>query len=150
MSNRTVIEVLNTLIETCKDGEYGFNECAEHAQAGQLKALFNNRALECRAAALELQQIVAASGGEPDTSGTVSGALHRGWVSLRSALPGDDNVAMLNEAERGEDKALQRYREALFQPLPSDVRIVVQRQLAGVQRNHDQIRMLRDQYRAVA
>ncbi|MBN4664033.1 aldehyde dehydrogenase, partial [Escherichia coli] len=39
---------------------------------------------------------------------------------------------------------------ALFQPLPSDVRIVVQRQLAGVQRNHDQIRMLRDQYRAVA
>lgn len=80
----------------------------------------------------------------------MSGALHRGWVSLRSALPGDDNVAMLNEAERGEDKALQRYREALFQPLPSDVRIVVQRQLAGVQRNHDQIRMLRDQYRAVA
>ena len=150
MSNRTVIEVLNTLIETCKDGEYGFNECAEHAQAGQLKALFHNRALECRAAALELQRIVAASGGEPDTSGSVTGTLHRGWVSLRSALPGDDNVAMLNEAERGEDRALQRYREALFQPLPADVRIVVQRQLAGVQRNHDQIRLLRDRYRAVA
>ena len=75
MDKDDVIDTLNDLIETSKDGEYGFNECAEHAQAGQLKALFNNRALECRAAALELQQIVAASGGEPDTSGTVSGAL---------------------------------------------------------------------------
>lgn len=150
MSDRKVIATLNTLIETCKDGEYGFTECADHADAAQLKSLFRNRALECSQAAQELQLIVARMGGDADTGGTVGGALHRGWLSLRSALPGDDNVAMLEEAERGEDRALTHYRDALLQPLPADVRMVVERQRLGAQRNHDQIRSLRDQYRAVA
>lgn len=150
MSDRTTIDTLNTLIETCKDGEYGFTECAEHADAVQLKTLFRNRALECSQAAQELQLIVARLGGDADTGGTLGGALHRGWLSVRSALPGSDNVAMLEEAERGEDRALAHYRDALLKTLPADIRMVVERQRAGAQRNHDRIRMLRDQYRAAA
>ena len=150
MNQNKLVETLNELIENCKDGEYGFDQCAEHSEAAQLKTLFRNRALECRAAAQELQQEVALAGGKPDDSGTVVGALHRGWGSIRGTLPGNDNVAMLDEAERGEDKALERYREALKEELPPTVRNLVQRQLVGAQRNHDQIRALRDQYRAAA
>ncbi|WP_018412738.1 PA2169 family four-helix-bundle protein [Methyloversatilis thermotolerans] len=145
-----VIDTLNALIETCKDGEYGFRECAEHATAAPLKSMFNDRALECQAAAAELQRAVAQAGAEPGTGGSVKGALHRGWLSLRSAFPGDDNVAMLDEAERGEDRALESYRQALAEDLPPNVRLLVQRQLIGVQRNHDRVRELKEQYRAVA
>ena len=55
---------------------------------------------------------------------------------------------MLDECERGEDAALERYRDALKEPLSADIMAVVQRQYEGVKRNHDQIRTLRNQARA--
>ena len=57
---------------------------------------------------------------------------------------------MLEEAERGEDNAKARYSKALQKDLPQNVRLVVERQMQGVQRNHDQVKMLRDQLRAGA
>lgn len=150
MSAAHYTDTLNALIETCRDGEYGFNECAAHALASQLKTLFRERADAYRSAAETLQNVVSRGGVEPDASGSVSGALHRGWVSLRSTLPGDDNVAMLNEAERAEDRALARYRHALSQSLPADIRLMVEHQLLAVRQSHDHICLLRDQYRAIA
>ena len=47
-----------------------------------------------------------------------------------------------------EDVAKASYRKALEKKLPEDIRVVVQRQYDGVLRNHDQIRALRDRYRA--
>jgi len=41
-----------------------------------------------------------------------------------------------------------RYRKALKQQLPADVRAVVMAQADGAQRNHDQIRDLRNAARA--
>ena len=39
------------------------------------------------------------------------------------------------------------YRKASKKPLPPDVHSVVQEQMQGVQRNHDLIKSLRDQYK---
>ncbi|WP_341677998.1 PA2169 family four-helix-bundle protein [Niveibacterium sp. SC-1] len=144
------INTLNDLIENSKDGEAGFKQCAEKADSEALQRLFGARAQECASAAAELQSIVASSGETPETSGTASGALHRGWVSLKAALSRDDDLAMLEECERGEDHALARYRDALKEELPADVRMVVQRQYEGAKRNHDQVRSLRDQARSHA
>jgi uncharacterized protein (TIGR02284 family) len=55
---------------------------------------------------------------------------------------------MLEECERGEDAAVARYRKALKQNLPADVRAVIERQAEGAQRNHDEIKRLRDAARA--
>jgi uncharacterized protein (TIGR02284 family) len=150
MTNRNdeVIDALNDLIETCKDGEYGFNECADHTRSPELRTLFRNRALECQEAAAELQREVARYGGTPDAGGSVSGALHRGWVSARSALSTHTDQAMLEECERGEDAAVTRYRKALQRDLPVEVRELIARQFEGVQRNHDQIKALRNSYAA--
>ena len=148
MSNDDVIDVLNDLIETCKDGEYGFRSCAEHVKSAQLRQTFTSRADECRQGATELQSHVARLGGKADTGSSVTGSIHRGWVNLKAMLTGDSDQAALNECERGEDAALARYRDAIKKPLPSDVAAVVQRQYEGVKRNHDQIRALRDQLRA--
>ncbi len=148
MSNDDVIDTRNTLIETCKDGEYGFWTSAEHVKSAQLKQVFTSRADECRKGATELQSLVTRLGGMADTGSSATGALHRGWVSLKGALTGDSDQAALNECERGEDAALARYRDAVKQNLPSDIAAIVQRQYEGVKRNHDQIRTLRDQMRS--
>lgn len=138
------VSILNGLIETCKDGEYGFRACAQQVKSAQLAAIFSRRAEDCRQAAADLQQQVVQLGGKPDTSGTTSGALHRGWVAIRSALTTYDDLAVLKECERGEDVAVASYRKALEKGLPEPVRTLVDRQYEGAKRNHDQIRALRD------
>lgn len=148
MKDKQTISTLNNLIETCKDGEYGFKASAEQAVNPQIKDLFLARAQDCRQAAAELQTIVMQQGGKPEHSGTATGTVHRGWVAVKGTLAGYTDLAMLEETERGEDAALARYRSALKEDLPQDIRSVLEAQLQGVQRNHDQIRALRDQHKA--
>ena len=63
MSQDDVIDCLNTLIETSKDGEFGFRTSAEQTADAQLKQLLLQRADECRSAATELQALVRDHGG---------------------------------------------------------------------------------------
>ena len=142
--------VLNDLIEISKDGEKGFAKAAEDAHDAELKSLFNVCARRCREGATELQAQVRALGGNPETSGSAAGALHRGWISLREAISSRDDKAILEECEKGEDYAKAQYRKALEQNLPADVRAIVDRQYQGVLANHDRVRALRDRYRASA
>lgn len=146
IDNDDVVDVLNDLVESARDGEYGFKSCAEHAKSQQLKTVFQRHAQECAAAATELEHEIRRLGGEPASGGTVSGALHRGWVSVKTALSIQDDKAVLEECERGEDAAVARYRKALKNPLPAQVQALVQRQSQGAQRNHDEVRALRDSF----
>lgn len=150
MSPNDIIDALNDLIETCRNGEKGFEACARHAKAPELKSVFGTRAVDCARAAEELETQVRSLGGRPGHGGTTMAALHRGWLALRSSLTGFDDHALLEECERGEDLAVRRYRQALDKDLPPEVRSLVARQSEGVQRNHDQVRALRDRYPAAA
>jgi len=146
--NDDAIDTLNDLLESCRDGEYGFRECAENAKAHDIKTILFQRAGDCQSAAGELQQLIVQMGGEPDEGGTVSEALHRGWVSVKGTLSGYSDYDMLNECERAEDVALAQYRTAIKQSLPANVRVVVERQARGTQLNHDQIKAMRNAYKA--
>ena len=149
--NKEAISVLNDLIETSKDGQEGFKTCAEDIKHPELKALFVKRSADCATAAAELQSTVRSMGGDPETSTSVSGDLHRRWVDLKSLVTGKDEEAVLNEAERGEDHALKAYKEALEKIDKHQllhIRDLVVRQLQGVQRNHDEVKALRNRVRA--
>jgi uncharacterized protein (TIGR02284 family) len=88
-------------------------------------------------------------GGSPEDDGTVAGTAHRGWVAVKGTLAGYTDLAILEEAEDGEDSALESYRMALDDDaLEGDARTLVERQYEGVKRNHAQVRNLRDQARA--
>ena len=139
--------MLNDLIETSKDGENGFRSAAEDAKSAELKATFLRRAEDCAKGASELQQLVSRIGGNPEQGGSVAGAMHRGWMDLKAKVTHRDDLAILEECERGEDVAKAKYRKALDASLPDDVRAVVQRQYDGVVSNHDAVRDLRDRYR---
>jgi uncharacterized protein (TIGR02284 family) len=143
------ISTLNDLIETSRDGEAGFRKAAEDSKTPELRTLFASRAAEIGAALMELETQVTALGGTPAGHGTMSGALHRGWLSLREAVTTRDDLAILEETEKGEDVAKRRYSEALqASGLLPDVRMVIERQYQGVLRNHDLVRDMRNRYRA--
>ena len=146
-SNDDVIDTLNDLLECSRDGEYGFKACAERTDAQDIKTLLLQRSAECGAAAVELQTAIIQLGGDVDDGGSVAGALHRGWVSVKGALSGHSDLAMLEECERGEDAAVAQYRKALKQNLPYSVKTLVEKQARGAQHNHDQVKALRNALR---
>lgn len=143
-STHDYVSVLNGLIETCKDGEEGFLKAAENVKRSDLKTVFTEYAHQRSQFASELQVEAARIGGDPAKGGSVSGALHRGWIDIKGALTGKDDHNILEEAERGEDVAVSAYREALSKDLPSDFRSIVEKQSRQVLEAHNRIRALRD------
>lgn len=150
--NKESINLLNDLIETSKDGQKGFETSAEDIKNPAIKQFFQTRASDCASAIAELQTEVRALGGDPETSSSVSGTLHRAWVDLKSLVTGKSDEAILNEVERGEDVALKAYKDArqkaVEKSLPANVTGLIDRQLQGAQANHDKVKALRDQVRA--
>jgi uncharacterized protein (TIGR02284 family) len=146
MNDRYVIATLSELLAVTREGERGCSVCAEHARDESLKRLFLARASRRAATAAELRDLIGRIGGGDHTAqGTIRGAHQRGWANLRSALSLNDDEALVDECERGEDHALEVYRNALDDHLPELVREVVLTQFEGMMDDHDQIRILRNE-----
>ena len=148
MNTPEVIDVLNDLIEVCKDGEYGFRASAEQAHSRALRSNLLARSSECATAADQLRAHVVQLGSRPEGSGSATGALHRGWVAVKAKLSTYDDLAVLEECERGEDATLVSYRDALEHDLPAPIRNLIQLQYEGAKRNHVEVRNMRDSLRA--
>ncbi len=139
-----VFSNLNELIEVCLDSEYGFRECADHSQADNLTELLTRYADETQANIKELQGFVREMGGKAEGTGSVVGALQRGWATVRGTLTGYSPQSLLAECERGQDALVAAYNTAQEQNLPEEVLEVVKRQAEGVLQNHARIQELRD------
>ncbi len=144
MANEETISTLNNLIETCKDGQEGFKQAAEGVERSDLKSLFYDLGQQRARFAGELQTLVRELGGDPEKTSSTAGALHRGWINIKSLVTGKDEAGVLNEAERGEDVAKKAYKDALAENLPANVMTVVQAQANEVMTAHDRVRDLRD------
>jgi uncharacterized protein (TIGR02284 family) len=142
--NKETISLLNSLIETVKDGEQGFKTAAEGLTSPDLKAKFLQYSRERGQMAGELQAEVRRLGGDPEHSGSMSGAVHRGWLDIKSAITGRDDHAIAAEAERGEDVAKNAFENALKEVPAGTTQVLVQRLAARVRQAHDDVRNIRD------
>jgi uncharacterized protein (TIGR02284 family) len=139
--------VTKDLIQTLEDGRDGFAKGADKLagdDAAQIATTF--RELSARRAALsdELQSLANEYGDDIDDSGTVTAALHRGWMTLKDVASGSDPKGVLDVAEQGEDHAVREFEKALDADISPGLRDVVQRQLGEVRMAHDQVKALRD------
>lgn len=150
MDQNNVVSVLEDLIETCKDGQKGYQDAASHVKRPDLKTYFNEQSLERARFAGELEAEMKRHG-EPDkkVSASASGAMHRAWIDTKVALGGGDRT-ILESVEAGEDNAKESYQKALNSSLPSNIAEIVRRQAASVQQTHDKVKMLRDSSKQAA
>ncbi len=128
----------------------GFAHAADSVKNPRLKEIFTRFSLQRSKFAGELESELLALG-EKDPQkegGTTAGALHRGWIDLKSAFLNEDNHAVLSEAERGEDVAKKAYKEALDEELPAPLREIITAQASAVQAAHDEVKALRDAMKA--
>ena len=150
MDENNAISVVENLIETCKDGQKGYQDAAAHAKRSDLKAFLNEQSLERARFAGELEAELIRLG-KPDkkVSGSVSGSLRRAWIDTKVSLGGGDRT-ILESVEAGEDNAKESYEKAVTGDLPENIAQIVRRQAASVQRAHDKVKSLRDEARAAA
>ncbi len=144
MDEKNALSVVEDLIETCKDGQKGYQDAASHAKRSDLKTYFNQQSLERASFAGELEAILIQLG-KPDkkVSGSVSASLHRAWIDTKVSLGAGDH-SILESVEAGEDNAKDAYQKALTKDLPENIAQIVRRQAASVQRAHDKVKSLRD------
>ncbi|PNY80355.1 PA2169 family four-helix-bundle protein [Deinococcus koreensis] len=149
MNNEQVLDKLQYLLGTVRDGEKGFKDAAEHATDPQLRSLFTERSAQRASMAAEIEARIGTMGDKPREGGSVGAALHRTWLNVRDAVTGRDDYQVVAECERGEDVAVENYQDVLKESdLPADVRSLVEAQYAKVQQSHDQIRGLKDGLKA--
>jgi len=142
---KEVISTINSVIETLKDGQEGFKQAAEGVKAPQLKSLFNEYSQQRSQFATELQNQAHSLGkSHPEESGSATGALHRTWINLKSAITSGDDHAILAECERGEASAVEQYEKAMNDNLPATLHEIVSRQYSEIKNAHDRIKNLRD------
>jgi uncharacterized protein (TIGR02284 family) len=142
---KEIISTLNNLIETLKDGQEGFKQSASGVDDPQLKNLFDTLSLQRSQFAGQLQSEVVNMGEpDPEDSSSATGAMHRAWINIKSAVTNQDRHAILAEAERGEDAAVDAYEKAMEEELPAPIREIVSRQSVEIKTAHDKIRNLRD------
>jgi uncharacterized protein (TIGR02284 family) len=145
MNNEETISVLNDLIQVSKDGEREFHDCAEKVADPELLNFFTKTSQRCAEGAAMLQEEVNRLGGEPKTEGSFSGAAHRMWSNLKTAVAGNDKDSILKACEIGEQHAVEAYDKALQEDLPADIRAMVEMQHQGVVANRDRVHNLLQQ-----
>ncbi|MBI1402506.1 MAG: PA2169 family four-helix-bundle protein [Porphyrobacter sp.] len=107
------ISLLNALIRATADSIDGYRGSADKAADNALKAQLADRALERTRIVALLRDQVRFLGGEPEREGSLPGRAQRVFDSLRAAVAGRNDAALLEEIRRGEAHLINRYEEAL-------------------------------------
>ena len=150
MDHNDTLSVMENLIETCKDGQKGYQDAGSHAKRSDLKTYFDEQSLERARFAGELQEERIRLGkSDKKDSGSVSASLHRAWIDTKVSM-GAGDTAILESVEAGEDRAKEAYQKAVTADLPENIAQIVRRQAASVQKAHDQVKSLRYAAKAAA
>src|SRR5688572_3488677 len=138
MNNNEVIEILNGLIQTCRDGQEGFRTAAENIRNSEFRRLFNIFSQQRAQFVSELQAEVHRLGGTPEETGSRG----RGWPNVERTVSRGSEASLIMECHRGEEAAVNNYEEVLKADLPLDVQYVVKRQYMDIKDAYDRIRIL--------
>lgn len=143
MPSESPATILNDVIEMCQNGQEGFTAAASAVSDAHLRKILGEFAEQRAQFTLQLQSLVKKMGGEPETSGSAAGVLHRSWMGLKSALTGGSEPAILDECARGDETALETYRNALGHDLPAPARELLDSQRLQIEEVRGQIAQLR-------
>jgi uncharacterized protein (TIGR02284 family) len=145
MNDKTV-DVLNELVVINNDRIEGYEKAAEETKDPELKDIFHRFMSQSQKFKQELAQNVQQLGGEVKTGTKASGKLYRAFMDVKAALTGNDRKTVLDSCERGEDVALEHYKDALQSDahLSPEVRQIVERQRDELQKSHDVVKRMRD------
>lgn len=150
MQQENQIEVLNDLIRINNDRIEGYRKAAEQLkeERSSLIPVFDKLQAESQTNTIDLKDEVLRLGGSPEEGTTTGGKIYRAWMDVKATFGGDNPESVLMSCEGGEDAAKRAYNSALDSGDLGDSLSVVTNQRDAQLLSHDQIKMLRDQYKS--
>jgi uncharacterized protein (TIGR02284 family) len=139
-----VADALEDLIAVARDGQSGYRDGGEHAKDPQLRRFLDSVGLARAKFAGDLESYAVRLGkGDVNRSGSVKGAIQRGWTDLKANLgAGDDSI--LSSMETGDSYAKHRYEKyANDNKLPDDILETIRIQQQTIARTLDRVRAMR-------
>lgn len=139
--NKDIIKTIQGLIEICKDGEKGYKDASENIDNDEFKTILYRLSQQRAMFRGELENdLIRDYGEEAKISDSAASKLHRGWMDFKSGLKGNDTKAVLEECERGEKHAIDKYSKALSGTLPAYLDERVRNQLDMIKGTLSQVR----------
>lgn len=72
-----------------------------------------------------------------EDGGTITGALHRGWMKVKSAVAGDE--AIIEAAKTGESEAIDRLREVLEEDIDPAIEASIRKAMLDIESATEQL-----------
>ena len=139
------VQLLNKLIEACLDGELGYRTAAHHLHSSKLRTIFTDYGIRRGQFAEELRSEVEHLGGTPVDAGSIAASLHRGWISLKSAVTHGDTGAIVAACEAGENSALTSYQAATNLDFSGHIRSLIEKQRQLIEQAHARMQQIKDE-----
>jgi len=143
-TNKDGLTVMETLTDTLADSVNGYRDAAQHVDSAEFRQMFTELADERSQVLSDLQSELVRFGGSADRDGTTLGTLHQRWMDLKASIAGNDDKAVINEVERGEDYLKEKFEAAMSSDaLEGSFRGVVERAYGSVREGHDRVSALK-------
>ncbi len=141
------LTMVQDLIQMNIDSRDGFRHASRSIDDVAVSEVFDFLADQRDQQADELSSYAALNGEQPRREGSYLAGMHRIWIDLRELLASNDTIAVLEEAERGEDAIKAAYKDALHKTAGSAMTDVLNQHFVQVKQGHDRVRDLRDLYK---
>jgi uncharacterized protein (TIGR02284 family) len=136
-----VVSTLNILLETCRGGQQGYLSAAGGTRDTELKMLFKTYSRQRAEFAGQLQDELVRLGGRPaEKKAPRDLAGDHAWDDMKSAA--GDESAVIAGCEKGEDRTVKTYEEALASDLPGELETMIRHQYIQVKESYELMRML--------
>jgi uncharacterized protein (TIGR02284 family) len=136
MTDEELVAHLNDLIQVSEDGLHGYTTAAETVSNSELRSIFSGYAAQRSEFIRDLSAEVARLGGTPVASGSLTAAVHRGWIDIKSALSGGSPGAVVAACETGDDSAKAAFERVVNLDITGKSRRLVESQYTKVSEAH--------------
>ncbi len=137
---------VNELLARTIDAKKGYEMACENVKDVLLKSYFDKKVTEREMFADQLKAVIGSLGEDAtETEGSMQGSAHRVWMDLKTTFSVDSNEAILEEAIRGEKKAVEDYKEVLNETyLSAQAKNIIESQLSMIQNSLATVKSLEE------
>ena len=140
----TTISELEELMTANADRARILRDAAKTTDRSHLSSLFDDIAGQREKNAKEIQGALALSGEYAAVETSLTQPLRSWWMKARDSMQEQEDVGLLSELERAEDKIVGAYKDTLVKTAGSPLNATLHDQFSTVKQHHDRIRDLRD------
>ena len=149
--NKQIITQLDHLIQVNLDRRAMYENAMEDVTEIGLMELFSKCIAQSEKNIVELRPYILKYGGKSPENPSTSSKLSQMWMDFKAAVIVDNERAVLQSCEKGEDTAKDIYLRAadkLEEDMnDEELRSIIIKQKAGILAIHDHIRALRDSFK---